>query len=124
MPHETTWEKKGVYWKFYGIVTVEEVNEANEEAYGNSRFDELKYFIWDGTDIKQLDLTEEDADISAATDRSTVSYKPIMKGALVANKEAIRKFLERYIDTSLEFGSTWGFKLFDCIEDARKWVSS
>lgn len=124
MPHNTIWEKEGIYWQFFGIVPLQEIREADNEVYGDARFDDLKYFIWDATDVKQLDLSENEVDVPASLDTITTSYKPTMKGAFVAGDKGVRGGIERYIKTSLELGSTWKFKLFENIQDARKWVAS
>ena len=125
MPHKTTWEKEGINYQFYGDVSPEEVEEANSEAYGDHRFIDIKYFIWDMTGVKNLGMNEEeDAVRSAVTDKGASLYKQSLKGALVANNKYIRKILERYIATSLRLESTWKLKLFYNAEDARKWITS
>ena len=121
MAYEVTWEGEGLYLKFYGTITAQEVNAVNNEMYGDPRFDGIKYQIWDSTDALKFELTERDADVAAATDASTVSYKPVCRCALVATDTEMRRLIERYIEKSLEKGSSWEFKLFERIEDARKW---
>ncbi len=124
MPHKTTWEKESVNYQFYGDVSPEELDEANSEAYGDHRFKDIKYFIWDMTGVKNLGMNEEDAVRSAVTDKNASLCKQSLKGALVGNNKHIRNFLERYIATSLRLESTWKLKLFYNAEDARKWITS
>jgi hypothetical protein len=124
MPHQTLWENKGIYWRFSGVVTLDEQELADGEMYGDPRFDELEYFIWDGTDIDKVDYHETEADEPAAIDKVSSVYKPNLKGALIAKTESVKLVVQRYIKTSIELGSSWEFKMFDSLEQAREWLAS
>jgi len=124
MPHKTIWEKDGIYWQFYGDITLAEVHEANGEAYGDHRFDDIKYFIWNMTDVNNLEMSLDDAKKPACTDEVASSYKRRLNGAFAATDKHIRKVIERYIELSIEHKSTWNLKLFYTEDDARKWVFS
>ena len=122
MAHNTTWEERGIYWKFSGHVSAVEVEEADNEMYGDPRFDEIKYFIWDMTDASELGMTESDSDFPAGTDRAAAYTNKNLNGALVSNNEQIRKRFKRYIEVSSEIGNPWKLKIFNNLEDARAWV--
>lgn len=124
MPHTTTWEEHGVWWQFYGTVTPQELAESDAEMYGDPRFEHIKYFIWDTTDVEDITFSEVHVELSAASDWAAASYKQHMKGALVANNKHVQKRIQRYIETSIEFESTWDLKLFENLEAARLWLSS
>jgi hypothetical protein len=124
MPHFTRWEEDGIYWSFSGIVTLQEQKEADGEMYGDPRFDSLRYFIWDGTNISKIDYDEYEADGPAAIDKVSSTYRPNLKGALIANDESVRKIIKRYIKTSERLKSSWDLKMFDTIKQARDWLSN
>ncbi len=124
MPHKTSWEQEGIYWCCDNIVTFEEANEIINELLGNARFDSLKYFILDATDIKQLDITKTEVDIFSAITSSTRSYKSVLKCAFVSEDKSVRMLIDRYIETSTKLGITWEFKIFNHIKEARKWIAS
>ncbi len=85
MPHKTIWEDHGICMTFSGIVTTQELLDSNGEVYRDPRFSDLKYFIWDATNVKKLDFGKRGADIAANTDKVSTSWKPHMRLALVAN---------------------------------------
>jgi len=69
MPYISTWDKKGNHIKFYGVVSAGEIESTNNEAHNDERFDDIKYFICDMTEITDVVVTESDAINSAATDK-------------------------------------------------------
>ncbi len=122
MPHITIWEENGIYWKYSGVVTLQEVFEANNEMYGNPKFDHISYQIVDFLEVDKLDFKDEDVAVPAATDFSTTTYVRPQKIALVANALPIRVLCHSYIEESLEMGSPWQFQLFHTLEEAREWA--
>ena len=124
MPHITTWEKNGIYWVFSGVVTLQEQQKADGEMYSDPRFDSLEYFIWDGTNVTKMDYGDSEADEPAAIDKASSTYKPNLKGALIAKNKAVRKKLKRYIKTSERLKSTWDLRIFETIDQARNWLSA
>jgi len=124
MPHETIWEKEGINWKFHGIVNSEEVHEADAEITGDARFDDLKYFIWDATDMAKFEIEELDLTLIAAKDTAAASYKKRFKGALIVKDAQISKMLDQYIHQKQALGSSWEIEKFTTLEDAREWIAS
>jgi len=122
MPHETIWEEEGINWKFHGIVNTEEVHEADAEVYDDARFDDLKYFIWDATDMEKLEFEDLDVVSIAAKDTVAASYKKRFKGALIVKDAQISKTLDQYIHEKQALGSSWEIKKFRTIKDAREWI--
>ncbi len=124
MPHITTWEDEGIYWKYYGDVTNEEIDQAGSEMFGDARFDDIRYFISDTTESTAFSVKKEDA-VYPATQGNVASmhYKKSLKGAMVATNEHARNFLKHYIEKSTEWGSSWDLKLFYTMDEAREWLS-
>ena len=124
MTYKITWGKEGINFQFFGDVTASELHDANNEIYGDHRFDDIKYFIWDMTGAKNLEMIKDEAEISVYTDHVATSYKRSLKGAFVANDKHVRKIIKHYIDKSIKLGSTWELNLFYKTEDAKEWISS
>lgn len=124
MPHKTTWEDKGINLQFYGDITTDEVEQSTAEAYGDHRFDDIKYFIWDMTDAESLITDEAHVESTAAESWAASTYKTSLKGAIVSNDNDICKFIEHYIATSSKMENPWELKLFSNTKDATKWVLS
>ena len=124
MPHTTTWEEDGIYWQFYGVVDAKEYFETDAELYNDPRSDHIKYWIWDGANIEELAISDIHAELIAATDWAATEHNQKVKGAMIVKDAGIQNLMELYIKTSKEFESSWQFKIFDNLEEARQWVSS
>lgn len=123
MPHHTTWEQDGIYWQFYGVVDEKECFESDAELYNDPRSDHIKYWIWDGSNIEKLAIAEIHAELIAATDAAATENNQKIKGAIIANNTNTLKLMEVYISMSMELESSLELKVFQTLEDARKWVS-
>lgn len=124
MPHITTWDPTGIKWQFHGAVTSEEVNEANREMYEDPRFDSIKYFIWDMSNVEKLIENELDINKPAATDLGASHINKNIRGVLVANEGHVYDSCNNYIKLSKKLNTTWKLKLFNDNESALKWLLS
>ena len=123
MPHVTKWEEKGIHWSFSGVVTMEEQQQADGEMYNDPRFEKIRYFIWDGSEIESIAYNTNDADEPAAIDKASSIYRPFLKGALIANNQEVRAVVERYITTSTKLRTSWNLRLFTSLDEARDWLN-
>lgn len=126
MPFITTLEENGIYWKCSGIITLSDFNIIHNSLHSKDNIDQIKYFIWDGIDVEHVNLTSiAEIDIPAAMDSAaSASYKKHLKAAIVINNDKnIHAIANRYIETSKKLGSSWNFKIFSTVNDAREWVN-
>jgi hypothetical protein len=124
MPHNTTWEPKGVHWEFYGVVSFSEIAEANAEFYSNERSDRMKYQIFDSIGVDAIVGTEAELKMLAAIDVGASKSIKSIKVALVIVKEELMPLAEGYVATSEALMSSWFFKIFSSLEEAREWVEA
>ncbi|MEN6629557.1 MAG: hypothetical protein ABFC42_07925 [Sulfuricella sp.] len=123
MPVEITWEPHGVYRKFYGSFSHDEMQAAQNAVYGNIRFDELHYII--------NDYLESDPDTSiddCAVERATafafgaMQTNPRLRFAFVATNPKILQLIEHI--PSVPISESVPFEVFSTLADARRWVES
>lgn len=119
MSHKLTWESEGVYWKYTGIVSGEEIIEATTGIYGDTRFDELRYKLVDFIDIESLDVTEQEVALLAFQHKSAATYKANIKNALVIRPE-LSELANKFVEFSND--SSWPIKVFDNMAEANKWL--
>jgi len=122
MPHITTWDSTGIKWQFHGAVTSEEVDEANSEMYEDPRFDSIKYFIWDMSNVEKLIKNTLDNNRPVATDLGASHINKNIRGALIANEGDVYDSCNNYIKLSTNLNTTWKLKLFNDNESALKWL--
>ncbi len=122
MPFKTIWEDRGVLFDFIGVVTAQEIVNAQELFYGDERSDSSKYILFDISSIEQLLIGKQDINLFAARDAGASKSLLSLKVALIAKDQNMKSLLQKYIEVSLTVNSSWTFEIFDDIVDARKWI--
>ncbi len=107
-----------------GVVTLEEINKANNDMYGSPKFDHIHYQIVDLLEVERFDMNLTEAAIPASTDFSTTSYIQRMEVALVANPPFTREICLTYVEESQALHSPWDFQIFDTLKEAQVWVGN
>jgi len=120
MPYTITWMTKGVIWAFHGTITGQDGIKANQDIYGDPRFDDLRYGIVDLSKAKQFNLSAEDVEIAAALDEAATLSNPRIVVAIVAAEKEALKFAELY--KSAMSNTNWKVGIFPSMEDAEDWV--
>jgi len=120
MPYKISWKPKGVIWAFHGTITGQDGIKANQDIYGDPRFDDLRYGIVDLSKAKQFNLSAEDVEIAAALDEAATLSNPRIVVAIVAAEKEALKFAELY--KSAMSNTNWKVGIFPSMEDAEDWV--
>ena len=120
MSYHNKWEAKGIYRKFTGIVSGQEVLLSNYAIQGDPRFDDIRYVINDFTEIVDFEVSTRDIDTIAAVDNAASISNPNIKVAIVATLEPLLLWAKRYCANMQ--GSPYECELFNSIDDAAKWV--
>ena len=119
MPYETTWEKKGIYFKLYGIVTGNDIEQLTIDFFGDSRFDDIRYLIADFMSIDDLVMSDDQLESVAAQDMAAAITNPNVKIAIITTHP-------RMIELTTMFGNMfgehpWKISVHENIEEARRW---
>lgn len=122
MPYRTHWHARGILWEFYGDVTAQEIEDANQEFYADARSERSTYQIIDVRQVSSLTWSDRDIKVTAAYDLGAESTIKKVKVAFVAVDDDIMAKLEKYADISRRLNSSWQFKGFDTIERASVWA--
>ncbi len=123
MAYITTWEEHGIFWKMTGTTSIDEMVKLSADLPADERFDSAKYYICDGTEVEKVICSEvDDIDIVAAEDAAASTYKPYLKGALVASLPELVDIFERYIKTSKKLSNKWDIRIFSTVQEAREWL--
>ncbi len=124
MSYKLKWEKHGVIASFSGSLTFQENESANTEIYNDPRIDDLRYVIWDLSDISEQLVTESEAKTIAKFDNVVGSQLKHMKLGFVTVDDAARLFLGQYSVQAINCGIPWEFQNFDTLEKAKSWCTS
>jgi hypothetical protein len=122
MPHEAIWEDRGIYWKFTGILTGDDLRQSNTSIYGDSRFDKLRYQLVDMLDVESFDVDTEAMEEVTAMDAAASQTNPRLIVAVVATQIQAKRLVELY-ETTIG-NAPWETAMFETVEDARAWITS
>ena len=121
MPHSTQWDRNGVIWQYWGVVTGDELLESNQEIYGDARFDEMKYQVVDLTEVERFDVSEDDMMVVAANDKAAARTNPNVRVAIIASDSTILQLSRIY---GAATAATWKQRVFDTSAEAQSWARS
>jgi hypothetical protein len=124
VPHQLTWEEKGVVASFSGALTLKECNRANTDVYSDPRCDGLRYVIWDLSGVREQLMTPSESQVIAMVDKVVGSRLKHLKMAFVAAEETSRLICGQYAVHAITYGIPWQFVAFDTLEEARRWCVS
>lgn len=119
MSHTLEWEEKGVYWKYSGDVTGQEILSASTEIYGDPRFDELRYKLVDFSEVSSISIREDEIKLITFQHSASAKTNSRIKNAIVINNDDERtKLFVHYLSSN----SNWEVRAFSSLEEANQWV--
>ncbi|WP_316899088.1 hypothetical protein [Pseudodesulfovibrio indicus] len=122
MAYTITWRAAGVVWTFHGLLTNEDVIQANLDIYGDRRFDDLSYQIVDTTRVERFDASPEAMEEAASMDEAASLHNAHLLVAVVANSAAALEVAQHY-ESAMKM-SPWRIGIFRSMEDAENWLGS
>lgn len=122
MPCKTTWEAHGILWEYHGEVTGDEVDTVNSRFFRDERRHDVDYQIIDASGVTGTDWNARDAHLIAAKDFGVQREVQDLKLAFIVTEAAFSALVDEYIAISERLDTTWEFRRFDTVEQAREWV--
>lgn len=117
MPCEITWEDKGVYKRYTGVVSYPEYRRTQEQVLADPRTDSLRYIINDASALEGFVGTTDDAEESAAFNYGTSLSNPTLRIAFVTSDFRLIAMVK--VASVL---SSYPLKCFATLEAARAWA--
>ena len=122
MPHTIEQEEKGLYRKFTGIISGDEILESNFDTHRLPEYQELHYIINDFSDADGHAIEIAHTQAYASSDKVIANAKGQLKIAIVATRPDMMELAKNYI--RLMEASPFGCQLFQHLKDARRWVEA
>lgn len=118
----TEWLGRCIHWQFVGDVCLDQLIETYGKLYGHESFDSTHAQIRNFQGISSRAPTVEEVQTIAAFDRAAALSNPMMRVAVVTPEFTEHKMLAELYSVELD-GSPWEVKIFDCLEQAKQWIS-
>jgi len=122
MPYTLDHKDNGFIVTHTGIITIEEINEANGRIHGHEGFDLHRYQIINALDADFSKITHSHARMPGATDSIASRTRSNVQVAILVEEPTAARFCEHYIETAKRMGSSWEFQIFADLRSAREWV--
>lgn len=120
MAYQNTWEERGVYRKYTGLLTGKLIRESVDEVEGDGRFDSIRYVINDYLAVTGMDVTDFELQAIAAIDSAASAHNKKIIIAQVSTRQDIISLVTGYDDNLQD--NTYQTKIFSTLADARKWI--
>ena len=120
MTFNINWDKEGVYLKFRGVVTAQDLIDANNYIISNGKFDSIDYQIFDFLHIDDFKITPYDITIVGTMDKSQTEFNKNMKVGIITQDDYVKEIISEY--EKIMEGSDWITKIFPDMENARLWI--
>jgi len=121
MTFNINWDKEGVYVKFRGDVTAQDLIDANNYVISNANFDSINYQVFDFLHIDKFSITSYDISIIGTMDKSQSEFKKDMRVAIITEDDYVAEITREY--DQFMAGTKWATKTFAKLEEARSWVN-
>jgi hypothetical protein len=120
MAYQMIVEDDGFVFRFRGVVTLDEVMEANREWYYRTDLDQYRYQIWDFGNVDRIDMDEFDAKVVAVLDGMPYRLDRTLQLALIGTGDDIINLFKEYAST-LD-NDKFDTRVFKDEPEARKWI--
>ena len=120
MPYRVRWEGHGVYRRFYGAVSADDVKNACDEIAADPRYEDIRYVLSDFLEASPT-LTDQEAHSLAQLERSRFFNSPDVVNAVVAGEPSVVECVP-YLGAADQ--APCPIALFDDVSDARHWIAA
>lgn len=116
MAFDLKWESDGVYAKFYGDLSTDDLIRFNSQVVGDSRFDYIRYEICDFLDVEKILGGQKETREIATVNKIASSWNNGLHIMVVTNSAYLQsqtKLYENFVkDTE------WKIDIYDSLEKA------
>lgn len=120
MPYRITWEDHGIYVRYSGIVSVDEVLAYASEVEADARFDDVRYSLNDFSACTGMIRSGPALELLAAGDYGASASNPSVKIAVVTDRQDVVELLRAYLTVGL---NRYPVRVFPTLAEARNWIA-
>lgn len=113
------WNNRGLYRRFFGRISGDEILESNLKLQGDPRFDSINYIVNDFLRISDFDIDSGDIKRISAIDKAAALSNSKIKIANVVKSDSLLAMVNTYIE--LMKASGYQYMTFDNFEAAEIW---
>jgi hypothetical protein len=119
MPYTITWEPRGVYKQFNGVVTGAELLQSVNEIASDQRFSSLQYEVSDYLPAERTEFSQDALNEVRAIRIGSFMNNPHIKVAIITRDEEIQQRMASTIAARLTMHET---RVYEAVADANGWL--
>jgi hypothetical protein len=119
MPYTITWEPRGVYKQFTGVVTGAELLQSVNEIASDQRFSSLQYEVSDYLPAERTEFSQDALNEVRAIRIGSFMNNPHIKVAIITRDEEIQQRMASTIAARLTMHET---RVYEAVADANGWL--
>jgi hypothetical protein len=119
MGYTINWIGNNVIIRMDGMIGFNDIDYVNGLLYGDSRFENMRYQIFDLSDVQQFNLTARDFELLGILDKNSSIWNRSLKVAIVFTDEEMIKLMDYYKNEMK--GTNWKIEVFRTFAEAEKW---
>ena len=121
MAYELAWEDNGVYWKYSGNVSGNEIIDASTSIYGDARFIALKYKFVDFLDVVNFEIDHSKLALIDYQHLAAERANPYLKNVILIKPGQM--FTQMANEFAAFFNKTsWEVRVFTDLNEANDWI--
>ena len=114
-------EPDGIWCRYFGSVTNDEVDQIAESIRVDANLSAMRYVVSDFSAVTEWNVTAYDVLLIASHDHNAFHRNTTLKLALISATDDITSTLNRYLHAPI---MTFDAKLFSSLSDARDWLAA
>ena len=118
MPYDVVWENRGVVFRFWDVVTDDELVQSNLDVYSGNKFETIEYELAIFLDTVTFKASSATVRRVAKMDAEASKRNSKMVVAIVASQTVIRGLANLYRLESEASGGQWNTEYFESEADA------
>jgi len=119
MAYALLWEPTGVYKRFSGVVSGEELLQSVRDVASDARFGSLRYEVSDYLEAERTDFSQDALNEVRAVRIGSFMQNPGIKVAIVTHDSAIQQRIYSTIAARLTLHQT---QVFGSLDEANRWL--
>lgn len=118
MAYELKWEEAGVYGRFYGELSTEDLILFNSQLVGDSRFDHITYQIIDFLEVEKTNGGINDITEIATVNKIASTWNNGLRIMVVTDSEYLQSLTKVFEE--LVKDTEWKVEVYNTMNDALK----
>lgn len=121
MGYTIEWKHADIIVKFDGKLIKEDILSVDNQIYGNSKFDKMKYQIFDYSQVSEVALSEADVKMISILDKSSTIWNNHVRVAIITDDVKIFGLAEIY--RAILIDTKWLVEIFTNFDEALAWCT-